>query len=172
MLETKNLIIRHAKPIDALDIYEMLTDEEILKYNCMNKPDLEQLKKRLYKVDSSNFYIELKKENKVIGSISIEEDSLRYQVNSYTISYFLNTDYTKKGYMSEALIAFIEYLFNEPETEIISARCFAENENSIRLLNRLNFTYEGKLRYAVKGYDNKIHDDLLFSLKREEFKKV
>ena len=30
MIETKNLIIRHAKPIDALDIYEMLTDEEIL----------------------------------------------------------------------------------------------------------------------------------------------
>lgn len=80
----------------------------------------------------------------------------------------MNEKYTEKGYMSEALNDFTDYIFSHTSTEMILARVFKENKDSAKLLERLHFTYEGCIRKCVKGYNDIIYDDLLFSLFKDE----
>ena len=78
------------------------------------------------------------------------------------MSYWLAEPYTHKGYMSEALRTMIEFLLHETDYRIISCRVFAENEASIKLLQKLGFTQEGYLKQAVKDLNGITHDDILF----------
>ena len=107
-------------------------------------------------------------ENKVIGVIYLNEDRLRHKVESLCLVYYMNEKYTGKGYMSEALNVVIDYIFSHTSTEMISAKVFKENKDSAKLLERLHFTYEGCIRKCVKGYNDIIYDDLLFSLFKDE----
>lgn len=162
MLETKRLIIRHGKSEDVQAIKEFRNSEFVLKFNAMTHSNEEMILKEI-----SNSYVLYEKNlHKAIGVISIEEDSLRYDVKGRCISYYLNEFYTKQGYMREALEAVIQDLFNQGY-EIISARVFVGNDASKRLLEKLGFIHEGTLRHAVKGYKGIIYDDQLFSLKKE-----
>ena len=61
----------------------------------------------------------LKENNKVIGTIAFEENNLRYQVKSVCLSYYLGEAYTHKGYMSEAMIGMMNYLFNILNQDVI-----------------------------------------------------
>lgn len=171
MLETNRLMIRHYYENDYQDAYEMLNDEEILKYNCLEKQTLDEVKficKRF--VDNQNeWVIVLKETGKVIGLISMNHDILRYGVNSMNLSYQLNTLYTRNGYMNEALRKLIYYYFDEVKLECISARVLGPNERSINLLLKLGFKYEGTLRHAIRAYKGIIYDDNLYSIIKKEF---
>lgn len=170
MIKTDRLIVRKAIDTDITDVAEMRNSEFVLKYNGMAKLNLDQLKEMIVE-DSQNeyaFYIVEPIENKVIGSIYLNPDRLRHKVDSLCLSYYMNEKYAGKGYMSEALNAVIDYIFSQTAIEIISARVFKENKDSAKLLERLNFTYEGCIRKCVKGYNDIVYDDLLFSLFKEE----
>ena len=67
--------------------------------------------------------------------------------------------------MYEALHTIIQELLKE--NDIISARVFVGNDASKKLLEKLGFTHEGTLRHAVKGYQDIIFDDQLFSITKE-----
>lgn len=166
MLETERLIIRLGTREDAKAFIEVRNSEFVLKYEAMEKADTE----KLYREICANLVIERKSDHKVIGFIGIEDDMLRYGVSSKCLSYYLDYNETKKGYMSEALKKVISYLFAQG-SEIVSARVFVGNEDSACLLKRLGFHQEGILRYAVKGYGGIIYDDQIFSLLKEEWNK-
>lgn len=113
--------------------------------------------------------VELKETGKIIGMIYTQEDSLRYGINSKEISYFLRQEQAQKGYMKEALSAWISHLFETENLTCITARSFAPNIASQRLLESLGFQKEGLLRCCVKGFDGIVFDDCLYSLFREDF---
>lgn len=169
LINTKRLRIRNIDVRDADDLYEIRNTEFILKYNCMEKVSLPQLEHNIMDFPNDSFSIVLKENNKVIGTIAFEEDNLRYQVKSVCLSYYLGETYTHKGYMSEAMIGMMNYLFNILNQDVIGLRIFKENHDSILLAKRLGFVYEGCLRHAVKAYQDVIYDDCLFSLTKEEF---
>ena len=163
MIETSRLILRCGFIDDVVDVMEFRNSEFVLKYNCMNIASESQVF-----IEISNSLVLYEKElNKVIGIVSIHQDDLRYGIKSMCLSYYLNEKYTCKGYMSEALQAIINQLF-DMDCEVISARVFADNEASKALLKKLGFNHEGTLKYAVKGYGDVIHDDCLFSIVKEE----
>lgn len=161
MLETKRLIIRNGNKDDIQDIQEFRNSEFVLKYNAMNVSNEEEILKEI----SHSYILYEKYIKKVIGVISIEEDTLRYDVHSKCISYYLNEKYTRQGYMIEALQQVLKELFKE--NDIISARVFVGNDASKKLLEKLGFMHEGTLRHAVKGYQGIIYDDQLYSLIKE-----
>ena len=74
---------------------------------------------------------------------------------------------SKKGYMKEALSALISHLFETENLTCITARSFAPNIASQRLLESLGFQKEGLLRCCVKGFEDVIFDDCLYSLMRK-----
>ena len=170
--ETERLIIREADERDIEDLYELYTDANVLKYNCIPPLTRENIRDGIESGEYS-FCIKLKGEGKVIGAVGFcNNGNMRHDVPSRCISYELNTKYTKKGYMTEAVVAFLRYCFEELGVDVVSARVFDKNENSLRMLKRLGFTEEGRLRHAVRSADGIIYDDCLFSILKSEFENI
>jgi ribosomal-protein-alanine N-acetyltransferase len=170
-METQRLILREARLGDDEDLYKIRNSEYVLKYNCMKKLTREELAEQIKKdVENSNvFHIELKESKRVIGVVCIDPDSLRYGVNSLCISYYLGEEFASKGYMTEALREIVRYIFEERQAEVLAVRVFKNNMASRRLVEKLGFVNEGCIRRCVKGYENVIYDDMIYSILKEEY---
>ncbi len=170
-METSRLILRKAKPGDENDLFEIRNSEYVLKYNCMKKLSLEELREQLRKdmEEEDIFYIELKQNNKVIGEIGLTPDSLRYGVNSLCVSYYLGEDYSSKGYMTEALEEIIRYVFEDKQADVLAVRLFKENTASEKLVEKVGFVHEGCIRSCVKGYQDIVYHDMVYSILKEEY---
>ena len=168
-IETNRLILRPPTPADVDDFMEFRNSEFVLRYNAMTPTTAERTLAQFSRTgDSDTLLMELKESGKVIGAVFWEEDSLRWQVPSKELSYFLSEDYARKGYMKEALRALIAHLFQTENLTCIAARSFAPNTASRALLESLGFHQDGLVRKCVKGYGGEIFDDTLYSLFREE----
>lgn len=167
-METERLFIRRPELADAPGFLAIRNSDYVLRYNAMGKVHLAELEQEIAKADQ-NFYLELKETRQVIGAVDLEADTLRHRVNSICVSYYLGEPFAGKGYMREALLCVMREAFCTRRYEIMALRAFAGNEASIGLAKRLGFVCEGRLRHAVKGYGDVIHDDMLFSMTAEEF---
>jgi len=170
-METERLILRQAKAGDENDMFEIRNSEFVLKYNCMSKITMEKLQEQVVKdMESSNiFYMELKENHKVIGAIDLDADTIRYGVTSLCLSYYLGEEYSSKGYMTEALREMIRYVFEEKKADVLSVRLFKDNIASQKLVEKLGFMNEGCIRNCVKGYQDIIYDDMIYSILKEEY---
>lgn len=172
-LETQRLILRKPEEKDLDDYMEFVNTEFVNRYNAMTPMTREKARAGFTetKDNLSAIAMELKETGKVIGMIYTNEDSLRYGVASKEFSYFLRQEEARKGYMKEAIAALIDYFFTQGKLDCVAARCFAPNIASQRLLESLGFTRDGCVRKCVKGYQNIVFDDCLYSLMREDWKK-
>lgn len=173
-LETKRLLLRPARFADKDAYREIRNSEYVMKYNAMVPITEEEAAAQLKKdMDSGRaFYLEQKSTGTLTGAVWLAGDSLRWQVPALTLEYFLGEEFAGQGLMTEALGAVLSYGFSTTEAQLISARTFAENKASQRVLEKLGFQREGVLRRAVKGYGGVVFDDVLFSLLREEWEAV
>lgn len=170
-LETSRLILRKPQLDDVNDYLEFVNSEFVARYNAMTPTTREKAEKQFANTpdDGSVLAIRLKETGKVIGMIYTQEDSIRYGVKSKEISYFIREEQAQKGYMKEALSATISYLFERENLTCVAARCFAPNAASRRLLESLGFQREGLIRKCVKGYQDIVFDDCLYSLMQEDW---
>lgn len=169
-LETQRLILRKPEIADVDDYMEFVNSDFVLRYNAMAPVTRERAQQQFSNVpdDFSAIAIELKETGKLIGMIYTDEDSLRYEVASKELSYFLREEESQKGYMKEALGAVIDHLFETEALTCVASRCFLPNVASQRLLESLGFQREGTIHKCVKGYRGIVFDDCLYSLFREE----
>lgn len=170
-LETPRLILRKPQISDIDDYLEFVNSEFVQRYNAMTPvtPEKAQAQFANAKDDLSIIAIESKASQKIIGIIYTQEDSIRYGVASKEISYFLREDVARKGYMKEALGALIDHFFEVEQLSCVAARCFVPNIASQRLLESLGFLKEGVIRKCVKGYQDTVFDDCLYSLMHEDW---
>ncbi len=110
--------------------------------------------------------IELKAEGALIGTCgyhSWNEEHARAE-----IGYDLWPDYWGRGLMPEALRVLLRYGFEVMGLNRVEATTHTENEQSMRVLEKLGFRREGVLReyYCQDGVCN---DQVLFSLLRREW---
>ncbi len=84
------------------------------------------------------------------------------------IGYQLYDNYQKKGYMTEALEKIIAYGFSTMKLNRIEAFISPDNDASIKLIRKLNFTREGILREHYR-FGDQIYDSVVYSLLRSEF---
>ena len=167
-LETQRLILRKPELADVDDYMEFVNSRFVNQYNAMSPVTREKAEHRFANPEENSIAIVKKETGKLIGMLYVGEDSLRYESNSKEISYFLRQEESRKGYMKEALSALISYLFETENLSCITARSFAPNIASQRLLESLGFQREGLLRRCVKGFEGIIFDDCLYSLFRED----
>ena len=93
-------------------------------------------------IRSFTFAIEL--ENQFIGLITLSLGKEKYK--SAEVWYKLHTNFWNKGYATEALKAIINFGFNDLKLHRISAGCAVENIGSIRVLEKVGMTLEGRKR--------------------------
>lgn len=167
-LETERLVLRTPVPEDAEQYHKIQRTEFVLKYNAMTPEDIVEVKKRFEKEPDDVLILQHKQSGDVIGAVFMEEDSVRWGVPSKELSYFLGEQYSAMGYMKEALCAVIDYMFRQEKLLCVSARSFAPNIASRKLLESLGFIQNGYIPSCVKGYGDIIYDDTLYSLFKSE----
>ena len=80
----------------------------------------------------------------IIGTIRIEVRSPQHKAGD--LGFALDSDYWRRGYMTEALIRVIDFGFNELNLHRIWATADIENVRSWQLMARVGMTREGLLR--------------------------
>ena len=131
-LQTGRLILRRPKETDTDDYLGIVNSEFVLRYNAMTPKSREDVLAAFTRERGNTILLEHRSSGKVIGAIFTEEDSLRWGVASKELSYFLREEYTRQGYMKEALHAVIRHLFQTEALECVAARAFAPNAASLQ----------------------------------------
>ena len=167
--KTARLFIRPPQASDAAALLAIQNTDFVLRYNGMERWDADKMRAYIEKETGRLFGLFLQETGELIGEIGLVEDSLRYDVGSVEIHYYIGEAFARRGYMTEALAAMLRYLFAEGGYALVTARSFVPNQASRRLLEGLGFRCEGVLRQCVKGYGGVIFDDALYSVTREEF---
>lgn len=168
-LETQRLILRNLKGTDLQAYLRFRNSEFVLRYNAMARQSTEEAEEYIRNNLTNDLHVAIarKDTDAFVGMIYVEQDSLRYKANSLQVSYWLGEPYSAQGVMTEALGALVQHLLSRDDVNSVTARVFADNPGSGKLLRRLGFLQEGRLHQAVLGYDGILHDDLLFSLRRD-----
>ena len=146
-IETERLIIRRFKEEDWKDLYEYLSDEEVVRYEPYQTFSVEEAQREVKgRAESPNFFaVCLKKNNKLIGNVYFAKQEFK----TWEIGYVFNRVYQGKGYATEAAKAVIEYGFEMRGARRIIAMCNPLNMASWRLLERLGMRREGHLRQNI-----------------------
>ena len=83
-----------------------------------------------------------KETGKVIGSIGLEPDRRREDVNSREMGYSLAKESWGKGYMTEAAKAVIDYAFRDLDLVVLSICTSPTNKRSQRVIEKCGFKFE------------------------------
>lgn len=144
--ETKRLILRRYREADLMDLYEYLSDPEVVKFEPYHPMTLEEVTENLaWRISTEEMIaVELKETGKMIGNVYLGKRDF----DSLELGYVFSAAYWGKGYARESCQALVEKAFREG-THRIFAECDPENESSWRLLERLGFLREGHLRQNV-----------------------
>ena len=171
-IETERLVLRSAEPSDTEAYLRLWNSPFVQKYNMKALLDFDRAAAEIAEAAKSDrvLFLQRKEDPRMIGMIDFAEDTLRFGVNSCTLSYALREDCSGLGYMTEAVRAALRYAFETLGMDRVAGRVFSENQASLRVLEKLNFVREGMLREAVRGYGGRVYNDVLFSLSRAEFK--
>ena len=175
-LETKRLILRQFKPDDLEDLYEYASDPEVVKFLEFKKYEsladaknrIKDLKEKYLLNDKIGDYaIELKNEQKVIGSIGI---MLRCKEAGGVVSlgWVLNKKYQGFGYMTECVKATLKYIKKNKFAMRIQAAYDVDNVKSGNVMKRVGMTFEGISRKAGDNNYHSRHDVANYAILYEE----
>ncbi|ASW72904.1 alanine acetyltransferase [Chryseobacterium piperi] len=165
-LETERLILKEINETHVEDILRIRSNELINKYVIRNSPKTNYealdfiltIKKNTENNKTIYLGVSYKNESNIIGTICLwnfSEDRKTAEVG-----YELLPNYHRKGIMSEALEAVLNYGFNELNLQEIIAITNKYNESSKALLLKYNFVLEEDKK------DEDFPDNIIFNLKK------
>ncbi|EJL70086.1 GNAT family N-acetyltransferase [Chryseobacterium populi] len=164
-LETERLILKDIDESNVEDILRIRSNEIINQFVQRNSPKnnydalqfILTIKERTRNNETFYWGISLKDQPNLIGTICLwnfSEDRKKAEVG-----YELLPDYHRKGIMSEALSAVLNYGFNELDLQEVLAFTHKLNDNSKGLLLKHHFILEADEK------DEDFPDNLVFILK-------
>ena len=172
ILETDRLILRTWELKDLDDFFEYASVEGVgekagWEHHKSKDKSLEILK--MFIEEKKVFAIVLKENQKVIGSIGIEElsEELDKDLDNLVgreLGYVLNKDYWNKGIMKEAISKVVDYCFNTLKLNFLMASYFNHNIASKKVLENLNFKFYKDIIIET-GYNNIKEKSTLMLLK-------
>lgn len=140
---TERLFIRKFEPNDWQDLYEYLSDEEVVKFEPYHIYTESQAKEEAVRRgnDESFYAVCLKDNGKLIGNLYLGKGDF----DTWELGYVFNRKYQGKGYATEGAKALLDYAFTQLGARRIIAMCSPRNDHSWKLLERLQMRREGLL---------------------------
>jgi len=161
VIETERLILRNWTQEDAEDMYEY-AKSDLVGPNAGFKPhrSLDESNRiiEMFINDDNVYAIELKENNKLIGSIGLHDrkpDETLKDKAQIEIGYVLNPDYWGNGYMPEVVERVKTYCFEELKIEILWCGHYDYNINSKRVNEKCGFRYHMTKDEVIELLDNK-----------------
>lgn len=161
---------------DYKDIFEIYSDGEVLKYENMPpfnhindaKVYIRTIKKGYKEKRFIRWVIEDREIKKVLGLVTLHHiDYINFNAH---IGYILNRNYWGKGIMKQVGNKILQHSFEEVGLHRIEAHIDPRNNNSIKLIEKLQFEKDGLLKESAFNYHKKVFEDrVLYS--KLKFKK-
>ena len=144
--ETERLVLRRYKKEDLQDLFEYLSDKEVVEYEPYRPLTLNETKENLeWRIGTDEMIaIELKSSHKMIGNVYMG----KREFEALEIGYVFNRNYWGHGYAVESCKALIQQAFSNGIHRIY-AECDPHNKSSWKLLEALGFQREAHLRKNV-----------------------
>ena len=149
-LETNRLILRMFSCDDWQDLYEYLSQEEVVKYEPYDIYSQEECKIEAVNRSTNNAFWAacLKENNKLIGNLYFQQLTPE-NFMTWEIGYVFNPIFKEKGFATEACQRILQYGFNQLGAHRIIGKCNPDNISSWKLLERLSMRREGYFKQPV-----------------------
>lgn len=148
-IQTKRLMLRKMDMCDANSLFAIWSNPKVTKY--MNIEGFTRIKEAEEMIaflsdlsergEAIRYSIIEKNSNTIIGSCGF--NSLNFEANTAEIGYDLDSQFWNKGYGTEAVNGLVDYAFHQLNLKIIEAKVDPRNILSIKLLQKLNFEFQG-----------------------------
>jgi RimJ/RimL family protein N-acetyltransferase len=144
--ESERLILRRYTKEDIQDLFEYLSDKEVVKYEPYKPLSFDETKENLeWRISTDEMIaVELKNSHKMIGNVYMGKRDFE----ALEIGYVFNQNYWGNGYAAESCKALIKQAFSNGVHRIY-AECDPNNKNSWKLLEALEFQREAHFRKNV-----------------------
>lgn len=145
-METKRLILRRYEAADLQDLYEYLSDPEVVKFEPYKPMTMAETEENLaWRIDTDEMIaVELKENHKMIGNVYLG----KRKFDSLEMGYVFNRAYWGKGCAYESASALVELAFQNGIHRVY-AECDPLNMASWKLLEKLGFQREALFRKNV-----------------------
>jgi len=174
MISGKKTRLRALEKSDLPKVWEWLNDEEVMwfwgePFNTQSLAELEQWFARLQEPagSSSKQFIIENEEGTPIGRTFYENLDTKHRKTEVGIQ-LGEKEYWGKGYGTDAMITFLDYLFNELRLHRVYLRVQSYNTRALKSYEKCGFVQEGTLRDNTFT-QGKYYDDLAMSILRDEF---
>ena len=168
-LETERLIIDPFRESDREDYFLNIShDKQVLKtFVCRYAETLEAFDFAPVLAKDSYFAIRLKQTGRMIGIILYCDET----ADACEIGYGLGSGYWGRGYATEAVRRFLEYLFREKGLRTVYASFFPENTASRHVMEKCGMIYD---RFSEKEltYQDVPRDLIYYAARSPEGKPV
>ncbi|MDD2477526.1 MAG: GNAT family protein [Candidatus ainarchaeum sp.] len=172
---TERLILKSLELSFADDFVEGLNNLNVSKnletvpHPYAKKDAINWIKKNIKEKKKTKFLfgIYLKSEKKIIGVVdfSINKDNLVARSGSW-----INEKYWRQGFVTEAKIVVIDYLFKNHKIRKFFTQVYSGNIASRKAIMKLGYKKEGLLRKnSISKATGKIHDVIALGLLKEEW---
>lgn len=145
-IETERLILRRFSGDDLQDLYEYLSDEEVVRFEPYRPMDRAEAESTLiWRIATEEMIaVVLKSSGKLIGNVYLGKRDFEAR----ELGFVFNRRFWGQGYAQESCQAVMQQAF-ESGIHRIYAECDPRNEASWKLLERLGFSREAHLRENV-----------------------
>ncbi len=175
ILETQRLLLRPLAESDAKDLYEYAKLEQVGP-NAGWEPHtsisdsykfISLLKEPKTERHPILFAIEYKEDEKMIGTIDFH-DYNRF-IKQVEVGYALNPNYWGLGLVVEALRQLLSFGFERMDINRVQIMHDPKNIASRRVIEKVDFRFEGVLRDRIKNVDGTFSEANIYSILRNEF---
>ncbi|MEX0313933.1 MAG: GNAT family N-acetyltransferase [Allomuricauda sp.] len=173
-LQTERLLISPITLDDLEKIHELHSLPETDEFNTLGIPKNIDETKRIITgwIDKNNsgqnrnftFKIEQAESKAFVGLIALNLGMPKFKIAE--VWYKLHSAFWGKGYATESLNRILEFGFGELNLHRIEAGCAVENMGSIRVLEKVGMTREGRKRKVLPlkdGWSDNFHYAILAS---------
>lgn len=110
------------------------------------------------------------KDGTIIGQMTVQPSEL-YPNNPEIrdVGWFIDPNYHKKGYATEAAKAILDFMFSEVEIEKILTSAAIINPGSWKIMEKLGFTYSGNKSSTYLDENNNRVDCCCYSITKKEY---
>lgn len=163
ILETPRLYLRRLQYDDAKRMSEYRQKEEVAYYQSWKKYSIKDASKRIEQClritslsqPKTNYHLAvvLKENDIMIGDLFIDVANEK----TFVLGYTLDSEYWSKGYGSEIVEAFCQYMKEIYQFQKVICYVYKDNKRSIHLLKKLQFhKFDESYFYHDEGYIKKL----------------
>lgn len=172
-LETRDLRLRPLGLQDTEGMFKMLSDKRSMEYWCSPPISRVEEARRVLMEDVASdadgkslcWAVLLEEDQAMIGKCILFQ--FNQQNRRAEIGYILNRQYWRRGLMTQALQAVIDFAFSTLDLHRIEADVDPGNTASLALLEKLGFQREGLFRDRWRVY-GQWQDSVMLGLIRQE----